>query len=156
MGRVFFNTRKNIHNITESYSVLDSDSGKFFALNSAANCVITLPTDANVTLGWHARFYVETANDASYTITTGDDADSGGDDFVGVVLLGTTTAGDTNAIAAAANDYQIFLDANLADTGGEVGSYVDIVKLAANEWHVSGIIYSDDTNSDGSAIFQNN
>ena len=41
MGRVFFNTRENIQEITESYSVLDSDSGKVFMLNSAANCVIS-------------------------------------------------------------------------------------------------------------------
>ena len=156
MGRVFFNTRENIKEITESYSVLDSDSGTVFMLNSAANCVITLPTDANVTLGWHARFIVQTANDESYTITTGDGEDTGGDDFVGAVLLGTTTAGDVNSIAPAANDYQIFLDANLADTGGEVGSYVDIIKLAADQWMVTGHVYSDDTDSDGSALFQNN
>ena len=69
MGRVFFNTRENIHNLTAStYSCIDSDSGKVFTLNSTSAMTITLPTDANVTTGWTAKFIVETANDNAYTI----------------------------------------------------------------------------------------
>ena len=45
MGRVFFNTRKNVHTLTSGYQVLASDSGKVFMLNSASGTFnVTLPT----------------------------------------------------------------------------------------------------------------
>ena len=45
MGRVFFNTRKNVHTLTGNYTVLASDSGKVFMLNSAGGAfAVTLPT----------------------------------------------------------------------------------------------------------------
>ena len=45
MGRVFFNTRKNVHTLKAAYTVLASDSGKVFMLNSAAGAfAVTLPT----------------------------------------------------------------------------------------------------------------
>ena len=46
MGRVFFNTRKNIHKLTGAYTMLPSDSGKVFVLNAAAGYAITLPSVA--------------------------------------------------------------------------------------------------------------
>ena len=61
MGRVFFNTRKNVHSLTEAYQCLDSDSGKVFVLNAAAGAAITLPTVANTSEGWNAKFIVGTA-----------------------------------------------------------------------------------------------
>ena len=156
MGREFFNTRENIHNLKAStYSCIDSDSGKLFTLNSTSAMTVTLPTDANVTTGWTAKFIVETANDNAYTIQTGDDADSGGDDFVGGVILASTTAGFGHAVLCAANDYEIVLDADLADSAGEVGSWVQITKLTSNEWMVEGCVYSDDADSDGTALFTN-
>ena len=155
MGRVFFNTRKNIHNITGDYTCLDSDSGKLFTLNSTSATVVTLPTDANVTIGWHAKFVVETANNNGYTIKTGDIADSGGDDFVGGMAHLSTTAGFGHAVVAAANDNTIIFDANLDDTGGLVGSWVEITKLASNEWMIQGCVYSDDADTTGTALFTN-
>ena len=45
MGRVFFDTRKNVHTLTAAYTVLASDSGKVFMLNSAGGAfAVTLPT----------------------------------------------------------------------------------------------------------------
>ena len=61
MGRVFFNTRKNVHSLTGAYQCLDSDSGKVFVLNAAAGAAITLPTVANTSEGWNAKFIVGTA-----------------------------------------------------------------------------------------------
>ena len=155
MGRVFFNTRKNIHNITGDYTCLDSDSGKLFTLNSTSATVVTLPTDANVTIGWHAKFVVETANNNGYTIKTGDIADSGGDDFVGGMAHLSTTAGFGHAVVAAANDNTIIFDANLDDTGGLVGSWVEITKLASNEWMIDGATYASDTDSSGAGTLTN-
>ena len=58
MGRVFFNTKKNIHDLTAAYTVLDSDSGKIFTLDSAGGAYsITLPTAP--TRGFHCKFVVK-------------------------------------------------------------------------------------------------
>ena len=126
-----------------------------FTLNSTSATVVTLPTDANVTIGWHAKFVVETANNNGYTIKTGDIADSGGDDFVGGMAHLSTTAGFGHAVVAAANDNTIIFDANLDDTGGLVGSWVEITKLASNEWMIDGATYASDTDSSGAGTLTN-
>ena len=63
----------------------NADSGSVLALNSTSALTVTLPTDANCDIGCHYKFIVQTTNDNAYTISTGDNADSGGDDFVGGV-----------------------------------------------------------------------
>ena len=58
MGRVFFNIKENIHNLTAAYTVLDSDSGKTFMLDSAGGAyTITLPTAP--TPGFNCKFIVK-------------------------------------------------------------------------------------------------
>ena len=141
--------------VTASISLGRADSGKIFSLNSTSALTVTLPTDANSDIGCVYRFIVQTANDNAYHIDSGDNLDSGGDDFVGGVILATTTAGDCNFIAAAANDARIVLDANADNTGGEKGSHIELIKISSNEWMVSGCVYSDDADSDGTAIFVN-
>ena len=61
MGRVFFNTRKNIVNLDTAYQMLDSDSGSVFMLNAAEGAAVTLPTVANTSKGWNAKFIVAQA-----------------------------------------------------------------------------------------------
>tara|TARA_R110002051_G_scaffold217169_2_gene281231 strand:- start:4 stop:501 length:498 start_codon:yes stop_codon:yes gene_type:complete len=139
--------------INETKSLTQDDSGKVFALNSTSAVVVTLPTDSNCSVGCHYKFIVQTTNDNAYTISTGDSADSGGDDFVGGVILASTTAGFGHAVVPAADDCNIILDGNLADTGGEKGSWVEVMKITADEWMVSGCIYSDDADTDGTALF---
>ncbi len=73
--------------INATKTLTQADSGKIFALNSTSATTITLPTDANCSVGCHYKFIVQATNDAAYTIKTGDGADSGGDDFVGGVIL---------------------------------------------------------------------
>ena len=60
MGRVFFNTRKNIVSLTADYSALASDSGTTFMLNAAAGLTVTLPAVADALDGWNAVFVVAT------------------------------------------------------------------------------------------------
>jgi hypothetical protein len=139
--------------INATQTLSQDDSGKVFALNSTSAVTVTLPTDANCSVGCHYKFIVQTTNDNAYTISTGDNADSGGDDFVGGVILASTTAGFGHAVVPAANDCNIILDGNLADTGGEKGSWVEVMKITADEWMVSGCIYSDDADTDGTALF---
>ena len=59
MGRVFFNTRKNIHNLTASYTALESDSGKTFIVLPAATTDITLPAPGDVSDGWNCTVILQ-------------------------------------------------------------------------------------------------
>jgi len=60
MGRVFFGTRKNVHDVDGAYTILDSDSGKVFTLSSSAGaCEITLPVAANLVEGAFYKFIVK-------------------------------------------------------------------------------------------------
>ena len=57
MGRVFFNTRKDVHALDGAYTVLASDSGKTFMLSATGGTVaITLPTSLEE--GLHYKFVV--------------------------------------------------------------------------------------------------
>ena len=69
MGRVFFNTRKNIHALNAAYTVLQSDSGKIFMLSAtAADYSITLPVAADLEEGWFCKFVVK--EDTPSNVTT--------------------------------------------------------------------------------------
>ena len=68
MGRVFFNTRKNIDKLTGAYTVLATDTGKDFILSATGN-TITLPSVANMGEGWNCRFTVGATLTANWIIT---------------------------------------------------------------------------------------
>ena len=70
MGRVFFNTRKNLHSLNGAYAMLESDSGKTFMLNntSGANYSITLLPAADLVEGWFCKFVIED-DEPAHTIT---------------------------------------------------------------------------------------
>ena len=60
MGRVFFNTKKDIHALNGAYTMLESDSGKIFMLSATAGTVaITLLPAASLVKGWNCKFVVE-------------------------------------------------------------------------------------------------
>ena len=60
MGRVFFNTRKNVHDVDGAYTMLASDSGKVFTLSSTAGaCEITLLPAASLVEGWNCKLIVK-------------------------------------------------------------------------------------------------
>ena len=155
MGRVFFNTRDHIHTVTADYQALSSDSGKTFVLDSTSAVVVTLPADADISEGWNCRFYVKTANDNAYLIKCSDVTDTTGQMFVGGFSVASTTAGFGHGVLAAGDDSQIAFDANLANGAGEPGSYMDVTKIAANRFAISGFMISDDADTDGSAVLSN-
>ena len=69
MGRVFFDTRKNVHALNAAYTVLQSDSGKIFMISAtAADYAITLPVAANLEEGWFCKFIVK--EDTPSNVTT--------------------------------------------------------------------------------------
>ena len=85
MGRVFFNTRKDITALDGAYTVLASDSGKTFMLSATGGTVaITLPTTLEE--GLHYKFVVlEDTPSNAITIAAGSSIidlvqkDAGGD-----------------------------------------------------------------------------
>ena len=162
MGRVFFNTRENVHTLDSGYStyqVLASDSGKTFVLQSASAMTVTLPADADIEFGWHCRFVMNLDNDNAYNINCSDVTDSTGQMFDGGlnVQVGAVAAASVfqGYAAAAGDDSSIILDTNLADNGAKQGSWIDIIYVESSRFLVSGHIHSGDTDGDGSAIFAN-
>ena len=107
MGRVFFNTRKNVVDQDGAYTMLASDSGKVFMLSSTAGaCEITLLPAADLVEGWNCKFIVK-EDTPSNAITIGAGSaifhgvqkDAGGDaanstasTAVSNLVVGTTAA----------------------------------------------------------------
>ena len=69
MGRVFFNTRKNIVDVIAAKTVLPSDSGSIFMINQTSAYAITLPAPADAQRGWNCEFIVGTIGSYANTIT---------------------------------------------------------------------------------------
>jgi hypothetical protein len=70
MGRVFFNTRKNVHSLTADYQALASDSGKDFFLDKDSGLTLTLPAIADAQEGWNCRVTVSTVTTSNNYIIT--------------------------------------------------------------------------------------
>lgn len=139
--------------VTADKTIARSDSGKIMSLNSASAVTVTLPTDANIDVGFSVKFIVQTSNNNAYTIKTGDITDTTGDSFVGGLILASATAGYANVVIPGGDDCNILLDANLADGAGLKGSWVELVKIASDEWMVSGCVYTSDADSTGAGLF---
>ena len=160
MGRVFFNTRENVHTLDSGYSTyqcLASDSGKTFVLQSASAMTVTLPADGDIEFGWHCRFLVNLDNNAAYNINCSDVTDSTGQMFDGGlnVQVGAVAAASVfqGYAAAAGDDSSIILDTNLANNMAKQGSYVDIIYVETNRFMVSGNVASADADGTGASIF---
>tara|TARA_R100000329_G_C7495456_1_gene174471 strand:- start:52 stop:582 length:531 start_codon:yes stop_codon:yes gene_type:complete len=138
-------------------SLEDMDSGKTFVLDSTSAMTITLPDTTKSPVGVYYDFYVKTSNDNAYTIVCFDAEDSG-DDFIGSLTLVAAQASDTSSgangrvVVPASNDNRIVLDGNLANAGGDAGSYLRCMLIAQNVWFISGIIITDDADSTGAAL----
>ena len=60
MGRVFFNTRKNVQDVDGAHAMAAADSGKVFTLSSTAGaCEITLLPAADLVEGWNCKLIVK-------------------------------------------------------------------------------------------------
>ena len=80
MGRVFFNTRKNIHKLDGAYTMLASDSGKTFMVSATGgDYSITLLPAASLVEGWFCKFIVDENTPSNVTTI---DAGSAIIDFV--------------------------------------------------------------------------
>ncbi len=110
MGRVFFNTRKNIVDISAAYTLLPSDSGNVFNINQASAYEITLPLMSTIEKGWNATFVIGTVDTNAVTIANNTAEDS---------IVGGITGADGGAAthAETAVDEIVFISgAVLGDT----------------------------------------
>ena len=122
MGRVFFNTRENVHSLTANYQALATDSGKKFVFNAAAGLTLTLPAVADAQEGWNCSVYIGTnisSNTGVITEKTASDTDV---IIAQIVELETDTADDgpsstgcttitfANALDTVGDNVHIFCD----------------------------------------------
>ena len=103
MGRVFFNTRKNIHALDDDYTVLASDSGKTFMVSGGTQAVTLLPA-ADLVEGWNCRFVTTASPSGDKTIGAGSAIMSGScQDAGNGVACGTDGTAVSNIIIEAAS-----------------------------------------------------
>ena len=138
MGRVFFDTRKNVHSLTGDYTALASDSGKVFFINVASGMTLTLPSIANgVALdGWNCRVVIETnVSSNNFTITEG----AGDTD---VLVVHTTENQSTASGGAPAGTSTGCTNVILANGADVVGDRFDIV-CSGTKMYVNAMVDDD-------------
>ena len=127
MGRVFFDTRKNVHTLTAAYTVLASDSGKVFMINSAGGAFnVTLPTSLEDGL-MYKFISVDTTADVQILSTT---------DIIDIVGLDSET--DAGFSSAGTAKGKIILEA-----AGHKSQYVNLY-CDGTSWYGEGMASVDD------------
>ena len=127
MGIVFFNTRKNVHTLTAAYTVLASDSGKVFMINSAGGAFnVTLPTSLEDGL-MYKFISVDTTADVQILSTT---------DIIDIVGLDSET--DAGFSSAGTAKGKIILEA-----AGHKSQYVNLY-CDGTSWYGEGMASVDD------------
>lgn len=151
--------RKNILELTADKTLSANDSGKTVLLNSTSALAVTLPDPETSPVGTFFRFVVITANDNAYTISTADSTDTTGDMFIGSLVYAnaeSSISGDGSdvigLIIPGADDNKITLDANLDNSGGEIGTWIECVRVSSTQWLLEGLIVTDDDNGTGAAV----
>jgi len=122
MGRVFFDTRKNVQSLDANYTATAADSNKIFFINVASGMTLTLPSIADgVALdGWNCKVIIETnVSSNGFNITEGaNDTD---------VLVVQTVEQDVSASAAPAGTSTGCTTVALAHGADVVGDSFDII-----------------------------
>ena len=123
MGRVFFNTRKNVVAVDAAKTLIPSDSGTTFIINQASAYEITLPLMSTIEKGWNATFVIGTVG--SYAVTIANHTDE--DTLVG--NISTSEIADTatsKLLATTAVDEVVFI------SGALLGETVTITAYGSN------------------------
>ena len=96
MGRVFFNTRTHIQNITANHTALASDSNTTFIILPAATTLLSLPTPSAAGEGWNCKVILNSDSGFGGDGVMDQIVNIGLGDFntVGLVLATDTAAGD--------------------------------------------------------------
>ena len=136
MGRVFFDTRKNIVDVSAAKTLLPSDSGSVFMINQASAYAITLPNASDAQRGWNAEFIIGTANTNAVTIEA---TDSDGNNIHGHSIDGEDGAAQT---VTEGTGVDVITFASGATKGDRVSLMCDGVSyyvfgLAADKAHIT-------------------
>ena len=155
--------RKKVVNVVAQTTVLTAaDSGTIFTVNVGSNAAttITLPTITAANIGAYYEFFVNTENTGGIDILTATTHDTSGDVFFGALGIAANVAdsGAVSSVITAADVNQINLTGALADSGGEVGSFVRCIAVSFSsaghsQWQVDGTVGTDDNNNAGTALF---
>tara|TARA_R110002073_G_scaffold100760_1_gene229105 strand:+ start:71 stop:490 length:420 start_codon:yes stop_codon:yes gene_type:complete len=123
MGRVFFDTRKNVVDIAAAYTVLPSDSGTTFIINQASAYEITLPLMSTIERGWNCQFILGTVAANAVTIANHTDEDT----IVGNISTSEIADSATaTLLATTAVDEIVFI------SGALLGETVNIISNGVN------------------------
>ena len=123
MGRVFFDTKKNIVDVAAAKTLTNSDSGTTFIINQASAYEITLPLMSTIDRGWNAEFIIGTVAANAVTIAN----NTAEDTIVGIVSYSDTdTSNAATATAETAVDEIVFI------SGAVLGDTVRIVSNGVN------------------------
>ena len=114
MGRVFFNTRKNLDTTsltgTDTYVLTQADSGKTFMVSGGTQAVTLLPA-ADLQEGWHCSFVTTASPSGDKTLAAGSAIVSGScQDAGNGVGCGTDGTAVSNIIIEAASQAGNWLD----------------------------------------------
>ena len=119
MGRVFFNTRKNMVDVAAAKTLIPSDSGSVFNINQASAYEITLPLSSTIEKGWNATFVIGTVAANAVTIANHTDED-------------TIVGGITGADGSAATHAETAVDEIVFISGAVLGDQCTITANGAN------------------------
>ena len=119
MGRVFFDTKKNIVDVAAAKVLTNSDSGTTFIINQASAYEITLPLMSTIDRGWNAEFIIGTSAANAVTIANNTAEDS---------IVG----GITGADGGAATHAETAVDEIVFISGAVLGDTCTVVYNGAN------------------------
>ena len=134
MGRVFFNTRKNMQSLVADYQALASDSGSVYAINIASGMTLTLPAISDAQEGWNCHIVIAT-NVSSNTFTITESAASDTDK----IILQTNEQQNNAAPAGLSTGCTNVILANGADA---IGDSFDIL-CDGTSWFVNANVSLD-------------
>ena len=136
MGRVFFDTRKNIVDVSAAKTLLPSDSGSVFMINQASAYAITLPNASDAQRGWNAEFIIGTANTNAVTIEA---TDSDGNNIHGHSIDGEDGAAQTVTEGTGVDVITFISGATKGDRCRLVcdGTSFYVFSLAADKAHIT-------------------
>tara|TARA_R100000388_G_scaffold50456_1_gene37698 strand:- start:214 stop:624 length:411 start_codon:yes stop_codon:yes gene_type:complete len=125
MGRVFFDTKKNIVDVTAAKVLTNSDSGTTFIIDQTSGAYeITLPLMSTIDRGWNAEFIIGTVASNAVTIANNTAED-------------TIVGGVAGADGGAATHAETAVDEIVFISGAVLGDRVTIVSNGVN-YFVSG------------------
>ena len=119
MGRVFFNTRKNMVDVAAAKTLIPSDSGSVFVINQASAYEITLPLMSTIETGWNVKFILGTVAANAVTIANHTDED-------------TIVGGVAGADGGAATHAETAVDEIVFISGAVLGDQCTITANGAN------------------------